>query len=179
MQSIIHFFNKPLLKIPLAFGVLVGVICFIFFLIIQGLGKFSATTRGLDVGFFIIIIAAACWYYRKHIGKGYLHMWEGISIGYVVWIAGSLLCGYLTAGYFALMPEALTRYQQTLRQSLLINQADAVKVWGQDIFDQKIADIMHLTPSSFIFDEFRFTVLLVVIPILLIALGFRKQPPTP
>ena len=55
MQNVINFFNKPLLKIPLVFGVLAGVVCFLFFLLIQSLDKFSGTSRALDVGFFSII----------------------------------------------------------------------------------------------------------------------------
>ncbi|AXE19473.1 hypothetical protein DR864_17850 [Runella rosea] len=177
MGNVINFFNKPILKIPLAFGVLAGFVCFLFFLVVQNLEKFSGTGRALDVGFFAIIIAAACWYYRKNIGKGYMHAWEGISIGYVVWLTGALLCGYLTSMFFYFSPSALDRYKQTLRTSLVTNQAEAMKVWGKEIYQQKLADISQLTPSSFIFDEFRFTLLLVIIAILLIALIFRKKQP--
>jgi len=175
MRNVINFFNKPILKIPLAFGVLAGFVCFLFFLVVQNLEKFSGTGRALDVGFFAIIIAAACWYYRKNIGKGYMHAWEGISIGYVVWLTGALLCGYLTFMFFHFSPSALDKYKQTLRTSLVTNQAEAMKVWGKEIYQQKLADISQLTPSSFIFDEFRFTLLLVIIAILLIALIFRKK----
>ena len=177
MQSVINFLNKPLLKLPLLFGVIAGVVCFLFFLLVQSLEKFSSTSRALDVGFFTIIIAAATWYYRKKVGQGYLHMWEGISIGYVVWITGALVCGYLSSLYFYFSPKALTHYQGILRQSLLVNKAEAIKVWGNESFQQKLADIDKLEPSSFIFDEFRFTLMLVVMPILLISLVLRKQHP--
>lgn len=177
MQNVINFFNKPLLKIPLAFGVLAGIVCFLFFLLVQSLDKFSGTSRALDVGFFSIIIAAACWYYRKKIGQGYMHIWEGISVGYVVWLTGALLCGYLTFAFFSISPASLVKYKSTLRQSLLINKAEAIKVWGKETFQQKLADIDYLTPSSFIFDEFRFTLLLIIIAILLISLIFRKARP--
>ena len=177
MKSVINFFNKPLLKLPLFFGMITGVVCFLFFLLVQSLEKFSSTSRALDVGFFTIIIAAATWYYRKKVGQGYLHMWEGISIGYVVWITGALVCGYLSSLYFYFSPKALTHYQGILRQSLLVNKAEAIKVWGNESFQQKLADIDKLEPSSFIFDEFRFTLMLVVMPILLISLVLRKQHP--
>lgn len=177
MQNVINFFNKPLLKIPLAFGVLAGVVCFLFFLLVQSLDKFSGTSRALDVGFFSIIIAAACWYYRKHIGQGYMHIWEGISVGYVVWLTGALLCGYLTFAFFSISSDALVKYKETLRQSLLINQTEAIKVWGKETFQQKLMDIDYLTPSSFIFDEFRFTLLLIILAILIISLIFRKAKP--
>ncbi len=177
MRNVINFFNKPLLKIPLAFGVLAGIVCFLFFLLVQSLDKFSGTSRALDVGFFSIIIAAACWYYRKNIGQGYMHIWEGISIGYVVWLTGALLCGYLNFAFFSFSPNALTKYKGVLRQSLLANQAEAIKVWGKETFQQKLADIDQLTPSSFIFDEFRFTLLLIIIAILIISLIFRRAKP--
>lgn len=177
MQSVINFFKKPLLKLPLFFGVIAGVVCFLFFLLVQSLEKFSSTSRALDVGFFAIIITGATWYYRKKVGKGYLHMWEGISIGYVVWITGALVCGYLSSLYFYFFPKALAHYQEMLRQSLLVNKAEAIKVWGNESFQQKLSDIDKLVPLSFIFDEFRFTLMLVVMPILLIALMLRKQNP--
>jgi hypothetical protein len=177
MQNVINFFNKPLLRIPLAFGVLAGVVCFLFFLLVQSLDKFSGTSRALDVGFFSIIIAAACWYYRKNIGQGYMHIWEGISVGYVVWLTGALLCGYLTFAFFSFSSNSLIKYKETLRQSLLTNQAEAIKVWGKETFQQKLRDIDQLTPSSFIFDEFRFTLLLIIIAILIISLIFRRAKP--
>lgn len=177
MQNVINFFNKPLLKIPLVFGLLAGVVCFLYFLLTQSLDKFSATSRALDVGFFSIIIAAACWYYRKHIGGGYFHIWEGISIGYVVWLTGALLCGYLSFIFFYFSPEALVHYKNTLRQSLVTNQTEAIKAWGKETYVQKLSEIDLVEPSSFIFDEFRFTLLLIIIAILLIALIFRKARP--
>ncbi|MEZ4900455.1 MAG: DUF4199 domain-containing protein [Spirosomataceae bacterium] len=177
MQNVINFFNKPLLKIPLGFGILAGIVCFLFFVITQSLDTFSATSRALDVGFFGIIIAYTCWYYRKHIGHGYMHIWEGISIGYVVWLTGALLCGYLTSGYFYFLPENLARYKENLRQSLLANEAEAIKSWGKETFQQKLSDIDLLAPSSFIFDEFRFTLLLIIIVILIISLIFRRAKP--
>lgn len=177
MQNVINFFNKPLLKIPLAFGGLAGIVCFLFFVITQSIGKFSSTSRALDVGFFGIIIAAACWYYRKNINQGYMHIWEGISIGYVVWLFGALLCGYLTSAYFYFLPENLGRYKENLRQSLLTNEAEAIKSWGKETFLQKLSDISLLEPSSFIFDEFRFTLLLIIIVILIISLIFRRAKP--
>ncbi|MFN4145595.1 MAG: DUF4199 domain-containing protein [Runella sp.] len=173
----LSFFNKPLLKIPLAFGAMAGVSCFAFFVFIQQLEKFSAQSRTLDIGFFVIFIAAACWYYRKNIGKGYMHIWEGLSIGYVVWISGALVCGYLTYFYFLLSPAALQNYKDITRRSLTVNQEDAIKVWGKELFDEKMTQIAQLEPSSFIFDEFRFTLLLIIIPILLLAVFFRKQKP--
>ncbi|MFN8349785.1 MAG: DUF4199 domain-containing protein [Spirosomataceae bacterium] len=175
MRNVINFFNKPLLKVPLAFGLLAGVVCFLFFLVIQSLDKFSPTGRTLDVGFFSILIAAACWYYRKNIGLGYLHMWEGLSIGYVVWITGALVCGYLMFLFFYFSPASLIHYKSTLRQSLLVNQTEAVKAWGKDLFQQKLAEIDLLSPSSFIFDEFRFSLLLIVVAILIISLIFRRK----
>ena len=175
MQNVINFFNKPLLKIPLAFGVLAGIVCFLFFLVVQTLEKFSGTSRALDVGFFSIIIATACCYYLKNIGKGYLHACLLYTSRYVVWLTGALLCGYLTFVFFYFSPSALVRYKETLRTSLVTNQAEAIKVWGKEDFQQKLADISQLTASSFIFDEFRFTLLLIIIVILLIALIFRKK----
>jgi Protein of unknown function (DUF4199) len=177
MRNVINFFNKPLLKIPLVFGLLAGVICFLYFILILSLDTYSGTSRALDIGFFSIVIAAACWYYRKHIGEGYLHIWEGISIGYVVWLTGALLCGYLSFIYFYFSPAALAHYKTIVRQSLLTNEAAAIKSWGKETYLQKLSEISLVEPSSFIFDEFRFTLLLIIIAILLIALIFRKARP--
>lgn len=174
MQNVINFFNKPLLKIPLVFGVLAGIVCFLYFILILNLDKFSGTSRALDIGFFSIIIAATCWYYRKNVGQGYMHIWEGISIGYVVWLTGALLCGYLTFAFFSISPDSLIKYKGILRQSLLTNQAEAIKTWGKETFQQKLSDLDSVEPSSFIFDEFRFTLLLIIVAILIISLIFRR-----
>ena len=60
---------------------------------------------------------------------------------------------------------------------ILVSDFPNESVWGNESFQQKLSDIDKLVPSSFIFDEFRFTLMLIVMPILLIALMLRKQNP--
>ena len=96
MKSIIEYFNKPLLKVSLIFGLITGVLVFLFFL---GLYFMDIVPLGnnkiLDFGIHIILIAGACWYYRKYVGNGFLHLWEALTIGYVVNTFGALIAGWL------------------------------------------------------------------------------------
>ncbi len=173
------YFNKPLLKIPLMFGAATGVMAFLFFLGLYAVGLMPlGNNRVLDFGIFLIMMVAATWYYRRKIGNGYLHFWEGLTVCYVVNTVGAFVLGWLI--YFFLRfgdPELFVRYLTEMRQLLMNGKAELVKNIGETEFQTMLTGISALTPGDMITDELGKKTVMAVLPILIISLVFRRPNP--
>ena len=177
MQSIIDYFNKPILKVSLAFGAITAVFAFIFFLALYFVGaRPLSNIRVMDMGIFIICISGACWYYRKTFGNGFLHLWEALTIGYVVLCIAAILNGWLIylfvsyidptvfADFISDSLQLLTEGRKT--QLSYLSDAEFLKIYENTRLDN---------PSIIIKDEIGKKLLIGIIPILIISLIMRKQ----
>lgn len=177
MKSIIAYFNKPLLKVSLLFGLATGLLVFIFFL---GLYLMDIVPLGnnkiLDFGIHIILIAGACWYYRKKVGNGFLHLWEALTIGYVVNTIGALIAGWLIYFFVTYIdPSVFTNYLGEMKTLMLAGKAELVKNIGEAEFAKMYNGVGSMERSEIIMDEVSKKTVMAIIPILVISLIFRKQ----
>ena len=177
MKSIIAYFNKPLLKVSLIFGLITGVLVFLFFL---GLYFMDIVPLGnnkiLDFGIHIILIAGACWYYRKYVGNGFLHLWEALTIGYVVNTIAAFINGWLIYLFITYVdPSVFTNYLAEMGSLLEQGKEDLVKNIGNTEYLKMFASIQAMDPSEIITDEISKKTVMAIIPILIISLIFRKQ----
>lgn len=180
MNTLINYFNKPLLKIPLVFGLATGLMAFLFFLALYFVGVMPlGNKRALDFGIYIIMMAAACWYYRRKIGNGYMHLWEGLTICYVLNSVGAFVAGWLVYLFVAYIdPDLFARYLLEMKQLLLDGKAELVKNIGEAEFQKMLKGILETEPAELITDELSKKTIMAVLPILIISLVFRKQDPT-
>jgi hypothetical protein len=177
MKSIIAYFNKPILKVSLVFGLMTGVLVFIFFIGLYLIGIVPlGNNKVLDFGIHVIFIAGACWYYRKNVGNGFLHLWEALTIGYVVNTIGALIAGWLI--YFFVTygdPAVFTNYIAEMKALMLQGKAELVKNIGEAEFAKMYNGVGGMKRSEIIMDEVSKKTLMAIIPILVISLIFRKQ----
>ncbi|TDE11108.1 DUF4199 domain-containing protein [Dyadobacter psychrotolerans] len=177
MQSIIDYFNKPLLKVSLIFGLITGLSAFIFFLTLYVVGIAPlSNVRVMDMGVFAILIAGACWYYRKKFRNGFLHLWEALTIGYVVLCIAAIINGWLIFLFVSYVdPGVFADYISSNLQLL----TDGRKTQLNYLSDNEFLEIFKRTqndkPSILIKDEISKKLLIGIIPILIISLIFRKQ----
>lgn len=177
MQSIINYFNKPLLKVSLAFGAITGLLAFIFFLGLYFLGVIPlGNHKVLDFGIHIILIAVCCWYYRKYVGNGFLHLWEALTLGYVVNCVAALINGWLIYLFITFVdPAIFTSYVNEMIQLLDSGKAQLIKDITEPEFAKMYKEIQSMQPSVVIKDEVSKKMMMGIIPILVISLIFRKQ----
>lgn len=177
MKSILDFFNRPLLKVSLTFGLVNGVVSFLFFLGLYFLGVIPlGNNKILDLGIHFILMMAACWYYRKNIGLGMLHLWEALTICYVVNCVGAFLLGWLIYGFVALIdPSIFVAYLNEMTQLLIAGKAELVKTIGNADYQKMLNDMKETKPETLITDEISKKTVISIIPILIISLIFRKQ----
>lgn len=179
MQTILEYFNKPLLKIPLSFGILTGLLAFGYFLALYLIGVSPlGNIRTPDFGIHIIMVCYACWYYRKNYGQGWLHLWEGLTIGYVINMVAAFITGWLI--YFFVVyydPQVFVNYLNDMQNLLTGRKAELVEQIGEEEFRVLLTKVKENEPSTLITDEISKKFMLGIIPILLVSLFFRKQKP--
>lgn len=177
MNSILAYFNKPILKLSLLFGLALGILVFVFFL---GLYAMDIVPLGnnkvLDIGIHVILIAGACWYYRKKAGNGFLHLWEALTIGYVVNTVGALIAGWLIYFFVTYIdPSVFTAYITQMKDLMLQGKAELVKNIGEAEFQKMYQGVGEMATSEIIMDEVGKKTVMAIIPILVISLILRKQ----
>ncbi|GHB74001.1 DUF4199 domain-containing protein [Persicitalea jodogahamensis] len=176
-----NYFNKPLLKIPMIFGAATGVMAFLFFLGLYAIGVMPlGNNKVLDFGIFLIMMVAACWYYRRNIGHGYMHFWEGLTICYVVNTVGAFVVGWLIFLFVEFVdPDLFAKYIAEMQQLLVQGKADLVKDIGEAEFQSMLKAVVNTKPGQLITDEMAKKTVMAVLPILIISLIFRRQEPVP
>ena len=177
MKNIIAYFDKPLLKVSLIFGLITGILVFGFFLGLYAIGIVPlGNNKILDFGIHIILIAGACWYYRKNVGNGFLHLWEALTIGYVVNTVGALIAGWLIYFFVTYIdPSVFTNYINEMKVLMTEGKQELVKNIGEAEFLKMYSSVGNMPRSEIITDEISKKTVMAIIPILVISLIFRKQ----
>ena len=179
MRSFLNYFNQPLLKIPLTFGVATGGTAFLLFLGLYFVGVMPlGNKRTLDFGIYLIMMIGACWYYRRKIGQGYMHFWEGLTICYVVNSVGAFVSGWLVYLFVTWVdPSVFVGYLAEMKQLLLQGKPELVKNIGEAEFQTMLRNVAETQPGELITDELSKKTVLAVLPILIISLLFRRPAP--
>ncbi|WP_128544350.1 DUF4199 domain-containing protein [Larkinella soli] len=177
MKTFLAFFNQPLLKWPILFGLATGVFSFLYFLSLYFLGFVPLGNRKTpDIGITIILMTAAVWYYRRKIGKGLLHLWEAITICYVVNTVGAIINGWLIYFFVTYIdPSVFVRYTDELRQLISSRQGQLVKELGREAYLKLLQGVGEIRTADLITDEISKKTVLVILPVLIISLIFRRQ----
>ncbi|CCH02570.1 hypothetical protein FAES_4571 [Fibrella aestuarina BUZ 2] len=174
-----NYFNHPLLRVPLLFGLGAGLAAFLLFLGLHTLGitaLYVYEKYPFDFGIHLIVMIAAVWYYRRNVGKGLLHMWEGLTICYVVNTVAALVAGWLIYAFVTWVdPSEFTRYINELTQFQLHDKANYVKTFGEEAYKAQLAQTAATTPDVLPLSMLGKKTLLGILPILIISLVFRKQ----
>ncbi|PWJ59618.1 uncharacterized protein DUF4199 [Dyadobacter jejuensis] len=166
-----------MLKLPMLFGLITGVLVFAFFLGIYFMGIVPlGNNKILDFGIHVIMMASACWYYRKKVGKGLLHLWEALTICYIVNTIASFIAGWLIYLFVTYVdPTIFTRYLAEMATLLEAGKAELVKNIGEAEYAKMFASIQQMDKSEIITDEISKKTVMAIIPILIISLIFRQQ----
>ena len=177
MKDIIAYFNHPLLKIPFFAGLATGVLCFLYFLGLYAVGVPAlGSIRVLDYGIHIIVMITTIWYYRKNIGHGRLHLWEGLTIGYVLNTVAALVTGWLIYLFVTQIdPGVFAEYVTNSKKLLLEGKKQIIDQFGPETFNDQWTKTTTMQPGVLIPDELTKKTALAVIPVLIISLIFRKQ----
>ena len=177
MNSFITYFGNPLLKIPLLAGLVTGLLCFFYFLALYAVGVPAlGNIRVLDFGIHIIVMIATVWYYRKHVGNGQLHLWEGLTIGYVLNTVAALVTGWLVYLFVTQIDSGVFAEVRCEPKKLLLEgKKQITDQFGPETFAEQSTKVSTMKPGVLLPDELTKKTALAVLPVLIISLIFRKQ----
>jgi Protein of unknown function (DUF4199) len=180
MKSMTTFFGHPLLRIPLLAGGITGLLAILYFLVLYGFHGQSVlyvrSMRPLDFGFYLIGMGATVWYYRKYVNRGMLHLWEGITICYILYTVAALLTAWFIYGFVTLFePTTFTQYITDLKTFQIRDKANYVKQFSEEAFNAQLAKTEATEPGDLIWDELLKKAMMTIFPALIISLIFRKQ----
>nr|WP_295927224.1 DUF4199 domain-containing protein [uncultured Dyadobacter sp.] len=177
MKSIIEYFNKPILKVSLSFGAATGVFAFFFFI---GLYLLKVTplggVRSLDMGIYAILIFSGLRYYRKNYGGGFLHLWEALTMGYVITCVAAIINGWLIYLFVSYVdPSVFSDYISNALEVLSQGRKTQTGYLSDKEFLALYEKVKANNPSILISNEISQRLLMAIIPILVISLILRKQ----
>jgi len=166
--------NKKVYLFSLIFGVSAGILCFLFFLMLYAGNENPLELRRPDLGINILLIFLAIWFYKIRNG-GYIHFYEGFSVGFLTNLIGSFISGlaiYLFVKFIDPLP-----FQNWIShgKEFLIDQKEALSSFlNEESFKLQLEALDKAQPYQIILDDLMFKQFAIV-AIMLISMAMRKQ----
>jgi uncharacterized membrane protein len=164
---------SPIVKKSLIFGSIAGVLCFLFFLVMYSMQPNPLALRRPDLGINIIMIGAAIWYFKRDRG-GYLHFYEGFSLGFLTNIIAALFTGVLIFLFLQYVDRVPFQEWMEAGKLLLVQDRERSKdLMNEETYQQLLRSFDQKTPAVIIGDELIFKQL-AVIACTLFSMAMRK-----
>ncbi len=162
------------LRFSLIFGSLAGLSCFIFFLALYFGFDNPLGLRRPDIGFNIIFILVSIWYFKRYRG-GYLHFYEGFSVGFLTNLIAAFISGILIYLFIELIDMKPFTTWIFEGKMLLLKQKDTFgKILNDESYRRQLLSFDNAKPYQIILDELMFKQLSIV-AISLASMIMRRQ----
>ncbi|MGR3809898.1 DUF4199 domain-containing protein [Jiulongibacter sp. NS-SX5] len=166
--------KNKIIKISVIWGLIAGLVCFLFFLSIYAVDDNPLIKKRPDIGINILFIFLATWIYKKR-RKGYLHFYEGFSIGFLTNLIAALFSGlaiYLFLKFYDIQPYL--NWNAYSKQFLLEQKEALDTVLNEESFNLQLKSFDEIKPYRVILDDLMFKQFAIV-AIMLISMALRKQ----
>jgi hypothetical protein len=165
--------KKLIFKQSLIFGIIAGIACFVFFIVLYNLKTNPLNSRRADIGINIILIWASIWYFKRYRG-GILHFYEAFSIGFLTNLVAAFVTGvliFLFVKFYDITPFNIWILEG---KALLLKEKDTFsRMLNDETFRKQLLSFDQLKPYQIIFDDLMFKQL-AIIPISLFSMAMRK-----
>ncbi|WP_304234659.1 DUF4199 domain-containing protein [Jiulongibacter sediminis] len=166
--------KKKILKLSLTWGLIAGLVCFLFFLMMYAVDDNPLIKKRPDIGINILFIFLAIWIFKRR-RNGYLHFYEGFSIGFLTNLIAALFSGiavYLFLKFYDIQPYL---NWNSYSKQFLIEQKEALdSVINEETFKLQLKSFDEIKPYRVILDDLMFKQFAIV-AIMLISMALRKQ----
>ena len=129
-----------------------------------------------DSGVFFLFIFFAGKEFKDFRNEGYLHFWQGISIGFIVLIPAVLIFSIAFYVIFEVNTELIVGYKEGAKAFLMDRKEIFLKEFSQEQLEEQIAAVDEVTTVQLLFSTFwkKIGAGFLVTPIISIIL--RKKP---
>lgn len=168
--------KKQLFKYTLLYGSLAAIACLLFFAGLYFISPNPLGVRRPDIGFNIILIFLAQYFYKKN-NAGYLHFYEGVSIGFCVNLFASVVTGigiFIFVEFIDKMP--FTAWIDNGVKLLYDQKATFDVLLSPENFERQVQSLKSARTYQLILDEVMFKTF-CIIPITLVSIALRSQRP--
>lgn len=176
-QSVIQ---SPYLVVPLKYGSVGGVLSILLIFILPWFGENPLIRGNLFSFFFVpIFVFFSIKEFKKYYNGGYLHFWQGMSIGFLTYTVLALLSAIFIWIYLeTLNPEVLQEYITDRIQLMTGSKANLVERLGEATFEQSLKSVQLTTAFDMALDDFIRKVAIGFFITTIISIVMRQQPLT-
>ncbi|MEM9326701.1 MAG: DUF4199 domain-containing protein [Bacteroidota bacterium] len=160
-----------------------GLFCALFLIGIFAFNYLRGTNPFLDRNLFlvdIVLFAVFVWFAAKEFKiyayRGFLHFWQGMTIGFFVYTIAIFAYGVVLSIYLTADGEFLAFHQSSVLSYYESNRDLFVEKWSQEEFDKAIEVVNATTNWDLIRDAVIKKLFAAVIPTPIVALILRKKP---
>ena len=107
-----------------------------------------------DLGVFFLFVFFAGKEYKDFRNEGYLHFWQGISIGFIVMIPAVLLFSFVFYVIFETNGELMEGYRAGAKAFLLDRREIFLKEFTQQQLNEQLAAVDEITTTQLLFSTF-------------------------
>lgn len=144
---------KPVIK----YSILCGVFLFALFFVSLGFGSnplLDIRHFFFDLAIFFLFTFFAGKEFKDFRNNGYLHFWQGISIGFLVFIPAVLIFSFALYVIFQLYPELIAGYKEGAKALLDSKREVFLKEFSEDQLEEQITAVDAVTATQLVFGTF-------------------------
>lgn len=130
----------------------------------------------LDLLVFILFIFFATKEYKTYYAKGYLHFWQGMSIGFFVYFFAVLFFAISLWIYFELDPDLLDRYKLEARAFLMRHKEALTLRVTESEFQSQLDAVGSVTVKNLVFSTIGKKMLAGFFVTPVVSIILRKNP---
>lgn len=168
---------NSLKRVTIIFGLIAGISYFLIFLLLYFLIDNPLRDKIAPIGLQFILLVYGIWVYKKR-KDGYLHFYEGMTIGLISNFIAALLAGLLI--WVFLITIDIKPFEVWITESvnfLLEDRPEKKDIMSDETFDRMIKSIRESKPHTIIWDRLMAAIWLVF-PIGLFVMVLRKVRPS-
>ncbi|MEM6642292.1 MAG: DUF4199 domain-containing protein [Bacteroidota bacterium] len=143
-----------MIKTSLKYAVICGLFLSAIFIVSMKFGSnplIDVRHFLFDLGIFFLFIFFACKEHRHFRNKGKFHFWEGISIGFVVFIPAVLFFLTVLFVLFQLYPDLIIDYRVGAREFIEGRKEVFLERFTEQEFNTQIKSIDSITSSDLMY----------------------------
>lgn len=164
-------------RVTVVFGLIAGFSYFLIFLLLYFSVDNPLRDKIAPIGLQLILLLYGIWVYKKK-RDGYLHFYEGITIGFAGNFIAALLAGLLL--WLFLITIDIKPFEVWITESinfLIEDRPGKLDVMSEETFDHMINSIRESKPHTIIWDRLM-AAFWLVFPIGLFVMVLRKVKPS-
>ncbi|WP_370089551.1 DUF4199 domain-containing protein [Ekhidna sp.] len=168
-----------MIKSTLKYSILCGLFLIGLFFISINFGSnplLDSRHFWFDLGVYFLFIFFAGKEYKDFRNGGYLHFWQGISIGFIVFIPAIILFGGVLLVMLNIDDAILEAYKEGAEALLKSNEDFYKEELGEELLNERYTDIASMTPTQLIQMTFRNKLFSAFLITPVVAIILRKKP---